>query len=123
MKSLNENKVYAVVDRPEGKKVVKAKWVLRRKLLPSGKLDKLKARIVAKGFTQRGGIDYEEAFSLTVRFESVRLMVAAAAVGNMHTHQMDVTTTFLYASLDEVVYTELLEGMEGYGTPGKVARL
>ena len=122
-KSLNENKVYTVVDRPAGKKVVKAKWVLRRKLLPGGKLDKLKARIVAKGFTQREGIDYEETFSPTVRFESVRLMVAAIAVGKMHTHQMDVTTAFLYASLEEEVYMELLEGMEGYGTPGKVARL
>ena len=51
VESLNDNKVYTVVDRPLGKKVVKAKWVLRRKLLPRGKLDKLKARIVAKGFT------------------------------------------------------------------------
>ena len=106
--------MYIVVDRPVGKKVVKAKWVLRRKLLPGGKLDKLKARIVAKGFTQREGIDYEETFSPTVRFESVRLMVATATVGNMHTHQMDVTTAFLYASLDEEVYMELLEGMECY---------
>ena len=97
--------------------------MLRRKLLPGGKLDKLKARIVAKGFTQREGIDYEETFSPTVRFESVRILVAAAGVGNMHTHQMDVTTAFLYASLEEEVYMELLEGMDGYGTPGKVARL
>ena len=123
VQSLNENKVYSVVDRPVGKKVVKAKWVLRRKLLPGGKLDKLKARIVAKGFTQREGIDYEETFSPTVRFESVRLMVAAAAADGLHTHQMDVTTAFLYASLDEEVYMELMEGMEGYGIPGKVARL
>ena len=50
-------------------------------------------------------------------------MVAAAAAGDMHTHQMDVTTAFLYASLDEEVYMELMKGMEGYGTPGKVARL
>ena len=62
VKSLNDNNVYTVVDRPKGKKVVKARWVLRRKLLPGGKLDKLKARIVAKGFTQREGIDYEETF-------------------------------------------------------------
>ena len=123
VESLNENKVYTVVDRPAGKKVVRAKWVLRRKLLPGGKLDKLKARIVAKGFTQREGIDYDETYSPTVRFGSVRLMVAAAAAGGMHTHQMDVTTAFLYASLDEEVYMELMEGMDGYGEPGKVARL
>lgn len=80
VKSLNDNNVYQVVDRPLGKKVVKAKWVLRRKLLPGGKLDKLKARIVAKGFTQREGIDYQDTFSPTVRHESIRLLVAAAAV-------------------------------------------
>ena len=123
VKLLNDNKVYTVVDRPAGKKVVKAKWVLRRKLLPGGKLDKLKARIVAKGFTQRKGIDSSETFPPTVRFESVRLLVATAAADNMHTHQMDVTTAFMYASLDEEVYMELMEGMEGYGTSGKVARL
>ena len=66
VKSLNDNKVYTVVNKPSGQKVVRAKWVLRRKLLPSGKLDKLKARIVAKGFTQREGIDYEDTFSPTV---------------------------------------------------------
>ena len=123
VKSLNDNKVYTVVDRPLKKKVVKAKWILRRKLLPGSKLDKLKARIVAKGFTQREGIDYDETFSPTVRFESVRLMVAAAASDGMHTHQMYVTTAFLYASLDEEVYMELMEGMDGFGEPGKVARL
>ena len=48
-------------------------------------------------------------------------MVAAAAADGLHTHQMDVTTAFLYASLDEEVYMELLEGMDGYGTPRKVA--
>ena len=106
-----------------GKKVVKAKWVLRRKLLPGGKLDKLKARIVAKGFTQGEGIDQEESFSPTVRFESVRLMVVATAAHGLHTHLMDVTTIFLYASLDEEVYMELMEGMQGYGIPWKVARL
>ena len=116
MKSLNDNKVYIVVDRPLKQKVVKAKWVLRRKLLPLGKLDKLKARIVAKGFTQREGIDYDETFSLIVKFESVRLMVAVAVAAGMYTHQMDVTTAFLHASLDEEVYMELMEGMDGSGS-------
>ena len=117
VKYLNDNKVYTVVDRPSGQKVVRARWVLRRKMLPDGKLDKLKARIVAKGFTQQEGIDYEVTLSPTVRFESVRLTVAAVAADNMHTHQMDVTTAFQYASLEEEVHMELMDGMEGYGTP------
>ena len=50
-------------------------------------------------------------------------MVAAAATDGLHTYQMDVTTAFLYASLDEEVYMELMEGMKGYGVPGKVAKL
>ena len=58
-----------------------------------------------------------------MRFEYVRLMVVAAASDDMHTHEMDVTTAFLYASLDEEVYIELMEGMDGFGEPGKVARL
>ena len=74
--------------------------------MPGGKLDQLKARIVAKGFTWREGIDHEETFSPTVRFEHVRLIVAAAPANNMHTHEMDVTTAFLYASLEEEVYMD-----------------
>lgn len=112
-----------MVDRPRGKKVVKAKWLLRRKMNPDGTVDKLKARIVAKGFTQREGVDYDQTFSPTVRFESIRMMVAAAAAGGLHTHQMDVTTTFLYASLEEEVYMELVDGMEGAEGGNKVARL
>ena len=118
---MNYNHIYTVVDRSLKEKVIKAKWVLRRKLLPGGKLDKLKARIVAKGFTQREGIDYDETFSSTVKFESVRLMVAAAAAARMHTHQMDVTTAILYASYEEEVCMELMEGMDGFGELGKVA--
>ena len=66
MKSLKENGVYTVVDRPQGKKVVKSKWVCRKKLNPGGIVDKYKAKCVAKGFTQREGVDYEDKFSPTV---------------------------------------------------------
>ena len=65
--SLKNNKVYSMVDMPHGKKAVKSKWVLRRKLKADGELDKLKARMVAKVSTQPEGTDYDQNFSLIVR--------------------------------------------------------
>ena len=69
--SLRENGVYEIVDGPAGKKVVKSKWVLRVKTNELGKIEKYKAKVVAKGFSQVEGIDYDHTFSPTVRFESI----------------------------------------------------
>ena len=74
-------------------------------------MEKYKARLVARGFMQEEGVDYTETYSPTVRFESIRMMIAAAASGELHMEQLDVTTTFLYANLEEEVYMEIPEGM------------
>lgn len=123
LQSLKENGVYGVVDRLRGKKVFKVKWVLRRTTNPNGSVDKLKARVVEKWFTQRAGLDYDRTFSPTVRSESIRMMVAAAAAESLHTHHMDMTIYFLYASLEEEVYMEVVDGIEGAKGGNKVARL
>ena len=81
MDSLRENGVYELVDRPSGKKVVKSKWVLRVKTNELGEVEKYKARVVAKGFSQVEGVDYDQTFSPTVRFESIRQMVALGHLG------------------------------------------
>ena len=65
---------------------------------------------MAKGYSQVEGIDYDQTFSPTVRFESIRQMVALGASRGMSMHQMDVTTAFLYAPLEEEVYMEQPEG-------------
>ena len=78
MRSLKENGVYTVVDRPRGKKVVRSKWVCRKKLNPDGTDDKYKARCVAKCKTQREAVDYGETFPPIVRHESIRMMAATA---------------------------------------------
>ena len=67
--------------------------------------------------------DGRETYSPTVRFESIRMMVAAAASGDLHMQQLDVTTTFLYAHLEEEVYLEIPERMFADELPGKVLRL
>ena len=86
-------------------------------------MEKYKARLVARGLMRAEGIDYTETYSPTVRFESIRLMLAAIASEWMHMEQLDVTTTFLYANLEEEVYLEILEGMFDEELPGKVVRL
>ena len=123
MKSLRENGVYELVDKPAGKKIVKSKWVLRVKTNAKGGIEKFKARVVAKGYSQVEGVDYDQTFSPTVRFESIRQMVALGTSKNMHMHQMDVTTAFLYAPLEEEVYMEQPEGTVRPGDEKKVMRL
>ena len=110
MGSLQENQVYRLVPRPKGKKVMKSKWVFRIKFNADGSVEKYKAIIVAKGFSQVEGEDYDQTFSPTARFESICQLVAMGASRGLHMHQMDVTTTFLYAPLEEEVYMEASDG-------------
>ena len=69
--SLHFNDVWDLVELPKGRKVVGSKWVFKRKLGPDGSVERYKARLVAQGFSQKFGFDYEEPFSPVVRFESV----------------------------------------------------
>ena len=78
---------------------------------------------MARGFQQEEGVDYTDTYSPTVRNESIRMMVTAASSGGMHMEQLDVTTAFLYANLNEEVYLEIPEGMFDEPMPGKVLRL
>ena len=114
--------VVAVVDGPRHL-VITSKWVFKRKRGLSGEVEKYKARLMACGFMQAEGIDYSETYSPIVRFESIRLMLAAAVSEGMHMEQLDVTTAFLYANLEEEVYLEISKGMFGDAMPGKVLRL
>ena len=123
MESLRENGVYELVDRPEGNKVVKSKWVFRVKTNEIGEIEKYKARLLAKLYSQMEGVDYDQNFSPKVRFESIRQMVPLGALKGMQMHQMDVTTAFLHAPLGEEVYMEQPEGTVLPGSEGKVMRL
>ena len=120
--SLWENKVYEEVPRPLGK-VIDTKWVMRVKSDAAGNLDKFKAGVVEKGFGQVEGLDYEETFSPTVRFESVRALVALAAGIGWHLDQMDVAIAILYADLEEETFVEISEGVALVGEGDMVWRL
>ena len=82
-----------------------------------------KARLVAKGYTQVQGLDYEETFSLVVRYESIRYLLAHAALQDWEIEAMDVKLAYLHGVLEEEIYMEQPEGFIAKGDEDKVCRL
>ena len=114
MKSLEENQTFTLTTLPEGRKTVGGRWVYSIKGDIDGH-DQYKARFVAKGYSQRAGIDYGEMFSPTANFTSVRVVIQKAAQDNLILHQMDVKTAYLHAPIDRDIYMEQPEGYEKEG--------
>ena len=81
-----------------------------------GRVERYKCRLVAKGYSQKYGADYDETFSPVVRFSLIRTLLSFAVQNNMHVHQMDVVTAFLNGHLDEDIN---MEQPEGYIRPGE----
>jgi hypothetical protein len=99
LEALHKRHVYELVDLPLGWKAIKNRWVF------SIKSDGRKhARLMAKGFSQVEGIDFNEIFSLVVRYETVCLMFALASLEGMYMTGLDVKTAFLYGKLEEEIY-------------------
>jgi len=102
--SLLAKDVYKVVPLPHGTKAISSKFVYKAKLTPTGDIAKFKARVVARGFQQRPGIDYDEKFSPTAKSTSIRTLLALCALLKWKTSQVDVYVAFLNAELKEQVY-------------------
>jgi hypothetical protein len=102
MESLHENQMWELVELPERKKVIGCKWVFKKKAVVSEERgEKVKARLVAKDYSQQKGVDYGKIFSLVVRHTSIRAVLALVAHYDMVLEQMDVKTTFLDSDLVE----------------------
>lgn len=107
LRSILKNDTWTTVPRPQGERILGSRIVLRNKFDQEGTLKRRKARIVAQGFAQRPGIDYDDAFAPVSRIESVRMMAALAAEHDMSIEHYDVTTAFLNGKLKEKVYLEI----------------
>lgn len=96
--SLHKHNVWTLTELPEGRKVIGGKWVFKVKHNADGSVEKHKARLVAQGFSQKYGIDYDETFSPAVRLESIRTVIALAVKKGVKMHQMHVNTAFLHGN-------------------------
>lgn len=97
--SLIENGTWSLSELPPNRKAIKSKWVFRTKRDITGCIDRYKARLVIKGYSQRERVDYEETYSPVVRHSSLRYIFAIATQLNLKVEQMDVVTAFLQAAL------------------------
>ena len=107
-----KNDVWDIVPKPNGKSVVSLKWIYKIKHAADGSIEKYKSRFVARGFSQKEGIYYEETFSIVERETSIKTIMALDSVMKLDLHQMDKKKTFLNGVIGEQVYIEQPHGFE-----------
>lgn len=107
-----KNGTWAVVKKKPHVKEISSRWLYKIKLNPDGSIERFKSRIVARGYSQREGIDYKELFAPVVRMDSIRLLFALAAQLQLKFVQFDIATAFLYGELDEDLYLTPPKGLE-----------
>ena len=116
MASLHKNEAWDLVELPAGRKPIGSKWVFKKKTNAEGKVEKYKAQLVAKGYSQVSGIDFGDIFSPVAKVTSIRLLLSVAAAFDFEVEQMDVKTTFLHGDLEEEIY---MKQPEGFAVKGK----
>ncbi|CAL2265186.1 unnamed protein product [Prunus armeniaca] len=115
--------VAADAELPAGGKKIGVKWVYKTKLNENGEVDKYKARLIAKGYSQQHGIDYTEVFAPVARLDTICLVIALAAQRQWTIYQLDVKSAFLHGELNEEVFVEQPQGYVRKGNEHKVYRL
>ncbi|GJU13997.1 putative ribonuclease H-like domain-containing protein [Tanacetum coccineum] len=115
--------VWTLVELPNGKRAIGTKWVFRNKKDERGIVIKNKARLVAQGYTQEEGIDYDEVFAPVARIEAIRLFLAYASFKDFVVYQMDVKSAFLYGKIEEEVYVCQPPGFEDPDFPDRVYKV
>lgn len=121
--AIEKNKTWVLTDLPPGRKAISLKWVYKVKKNTKDEVVKYKARIVARGFVQKQGVNFDEVFAPVTRLETVRLLLALAAKNSWEVHHLDVKSAFLNGELLEEVYVNQPEGFVKKGQEHKVYKL
>ncbi|CAA7020014.1 unnamed protein product [Microthlaspi erraticum] len=123
MDALKKNETWDLVPKPKDVQPVSCKWVYRIKRKRDGNIDRHKARLVARGFSQKYGEDYDETFSPVAKMTTVRTLLSLAASFGWKLWQLDVKNAFLYGELDKEIYMEQPLGYISQEHPDYVCKL
>ena len=117
------NDVWTLVPPPRSQTIIGTKWVFCNKMDENGIVSRNKARLVAQGYNQQEGIDYDETFAPVARLESIRILLAYACAHNFKLFQMDVKSAFLNGVINEEVYVAQPPGFVDFEKPNHVFKL
>jgi len=120
--ALEKNQTWSIVNHPSNCSVIGCKWVYKLKHKADGTIERHKACLVAKGFTQLEGMDFHDTFAPVAKLASIRFILVVAAAQNWKLVQLDVNNAFLHGELDEVIYMDIPPGMVN-SKPGQVCLL
>ena len=122
LNNFERNQVWTLVER-SNTNVIGTKWVFRNKQDENGVVTRNKARLVAQGFTQVEGLDFEETYAPVARFEAIWMLLAYAAHHNFKLYQIDVKSAFLNGLFQKLVYVEQPSGFEDHKFPNHAYKL
>ncbi|GKA69040.1 retrovirus-related pol polyprotein from transposon TNT 1-94 [Tanacetum coccineum] len=117
------NDIWDLVPLPKNQSIIGTKWVYRNKLDENGSVSRNKVRLVAQGYNQQEGIDYDETYSPVAILESIRILLAIACVHDFKLYQMDMKSAFLNGFINEEVYVDQPLGFINFEKPNYVYKL
>ena len=123
IQALKKNDTWDLVPRPINHNMVGCRWIFKTKLHANGSIERHKARLVVKGFSQIHGLDFEDTFSPMVRPATIRIILSIAVTYGWPLHQLDVKNVFLHGYLSEKVYMEQPPGYTDPQFPQHVCHL
>lgn len=123
IEAIERNGTWELTTLPTNAKRIGVKWVYKTKYNEKGEVEKHKARLVAKGYSQQFGVDFTEVFAPVARWDTIRTILALAAIKGWNVFQLDVKSAFLHGELSEVVYVDQPQGYQKKGEEHKVYKL
>jgi Reverse transcriptase (RNA-dependent DNA polymerase) len=104
LNALATNNTWILIPPPTNQRIIGCKWVYKVKHKPDGSIERYKARLVVKGYSQEAGIDYVETYSHVVRATTIRIILSLAVCSDWKIKKLDVSNAFLNGDLKETVY-------------------